>query len=200
MRCGFGLDPTGATVVVDEPDKAWRIQLQEKGRELDVLAHDNRLAVSFYAYYPYSDTDIWQKDGDLALGTSGVYQLMRHVVQAASYTFTDAGTDALGAIATINREFDQPRPYVYAFVNGAQSWIEASDHKPNQFDNPAPEPTRFFGNLPPFGAHILAVTGKVTIVGTEAWVPAWSWTDSFTAKIPLANLPGYLPGYCHGQL
>jgi hypothetical protein len=200
MLCGFGLDPTGATVSVNDPGKEWTITLQEKQRELTVRAENGVLVVSFYAYYPYSDTDIWQKDGDLALGTTGVSRLMRNVVKAASYTFTNATSDPLAAITTINREFDQPKPYVYAFVNGAQAWIEASDGMTGQFDNPAPPPTRFFGNIAPFGAHIVAITGKITHVGGRVQVPTWSWTDSFTADIPVQHLAGYLSGYCHGQM
>jgi hypothetical protein len=201
LLCGFAIEAAGATVTVDDPGKAWTITLQDKERELTVRDKGgDKLELSFYAYYPYSDTDIWQKDGDLALGKIGIGRLMRNVVQAASGALVETEANPRTAFAAINPMFDQPKPYVYAFVNGGDAWVNASVGRAGQFEAPAPRPTEFYGSLAPFGEHILAITGKITQHGDRVRVPVWTWATSFTVEMPLANVAGYLTGYYYGQL
>jgi hypothetical protein len=201
LLCGFAIEAAGATVTVDDPGKAWTITLQEKERELTVRdTGGDKLELSFYAYYPYSDTDIWQKDGDLALGKIGIGRLMRNVVQAESGALVETEANPRTAFAAINPVFDQPKPYVYAFVNGGDAWVNASLGRAGQFEAPAPRPTEFYGSLAPFGEHILAITGKITEHGDRVRVPVWTWATSFTVEMPLANVAGYLTGYYYGQM
>jgi hypothetical protein len=225
---GFPIEPAGASVQVVTPGKEWVITLVPNTRKLNVTAGATALKVTYEAYAESPEASnavfqsavdgsaIYQKDGDLALDPTGVEWLTTKVLGVQSHQYTTVRATPTGpaaAVARINSTFDGTRPYAYAFVNGTDAgWVPAATavamakHHGTllpatlaNFTVPAPPPRRIFGREAPVGEHILAITGKITEDANDYLVPVWTWGMRFVARIPKANLAGYLPGCAHGQ-
>ncbi|GAA2385351.1 hypothetical protein [Dactylosporangium salmoneum] len=210
--CAFSIDPTSAKVEVVELGRKWHIKLADDAkRRLLVTRAADHLDVSYDAYHEafsesvvyqaaVNSAVIYQKDGDLALDPTGLATIMTSVVGAASCTYTALTGSVDVAVGVINAQFDRERPFVYGFVNGVDGWLDGTEAKPDAFAPAPAAPTRLWGHRTPVGAHILAITGKITKNPTHYLVPAWTWGHAYVAAIPHAHLAGYLAGCTHGQL
>lgn len=198
--CGFGLPKGGTTIEQDKPGSSWWVVVQDGAstRRIKVTRDGGQLVGTFDAY---AATGAYQKQGDLGLDDVGIETLMRRVLGAASCSFTEAERDPLAAISTVNAEFRGSTPFVYAFVNGTPGWSFAKNVDPvAAFVKAADPAVKYFGKPKPIGRHLVVIDGEIQDAGSDVLVPTWTWGKSFTARIPKANLAGYLAGYSHGQL
>ncbi|MGI5239537.1 hypothetical protein [Dactylosporangium sp. CA-139066] len=204
MYWGFAIHTAGATVTTVTPGSHWTLLLagntipDRKTRTLTIKATSGgALQVT---YDPFGEPGSYQRDGDLGVGPTGMSWLMLDVLGAKSCRFEHSFLDGLDAIKTVNAEFDQPHPFVYAFVDSSVNWQAAKRGEATPFDV-APTPhARYIAKPPVTGTHIVVVTGKITESPTHVRVPCWTWGVRFTADIPKGYLTAYIRGYAHGQL
>jgi hypothetical protein len=197
---GFGMDPKTATIRVNEAGKNWTVTVLDDDfdnakREFQVRLADDKLIWEFDGY---TESAAYQKDGDLGLDQNGVRSIMRLVLGIDDYKY--ATLAEAGDFAAVNAAFDTGKPLVLAFVNGIDSWLDASSGKARQFDVAAKPPHQYLAMPQPVGEHLVAITGKITRIGGRVQVPTWSWGTTFIADIPEANLAGYIASFAWGHL
>lgn len=197
---GFGMDPTTATIRVNEAGKNWTVTVldhdfDDAKREFQVRLADDKLIWEFDGY---TESAAYQKDGDLGLDQNGVRSIMKLILGIDDYNY--ATLAQAGDFAAVNAAFDTGKPLVLAFVNGIDSWLAASSGKARQFDMAAKPPHQYLAKLPPVGEHLVAITGRITRGGGRVQVPTWTWGTTFIADIPEANLAGYIASFAWGHL